>query len=79
MAMFELTSDEMKSVTKLFFEGALDHLLLQLLHLDALLPRRHAVAGGQTGLAAAGANIFVDLNPCRIKIRVESFAGRKNI
>ena len=50
---------------KLFFEGAFDHLLLQLLHLDALLPWRHAVAGGQTGLAAAGPNIFVDLNQVR--------------
>ena len=40
-----------------FIAGALDHLLLQLLHLDALLPWRHAVAGRQTGMAASGGDI----------------------
>ena len=53
----------MDKLAKSSIEGALDHLLLQLLHLDALLPRLHAVAGRKTWLAASGANIFVELNP----------------
>ena len=39
----------------LLLQSPLHHLLLQLLHIDALLPRRYAVAGAEAGLAASGA------------------------